>query len=207
MEHFGAMCMFNTKSLEYRDKSLPKSIRYVSISVLMKSVAFEDIQIRDHPLEDEAAHQPPSQPGLFSKVINWITGTAPPCPDGFLCDRIGDPDHNKTNSHPINNPCDDAENCKILYRTDNADHVEKYSHPCRYGFACRDRKNEEHCKKFIHIKHEKCKLGKGCDKLSEWQHREQFSHENLPDFLIPCKYGKKCNDITKPDHLIKFKHM
>ncbi|CAF0972140.1 unnamed protein product [Didymodactylos carnosus] len=98
--------------------------------------------------------------------------------------------------------CPDSVNC--LQQNEN-DHIQKFSHPCRYSELCTNKKNEEPY--LTHFPHNvsECTSKNSCSKLDDPVHRAKYRHAGKPDFLIPCDQQKNCKN-TSYDHRIKYSH-
>jgi hypothetical protein len=105
-------------------------------------------------------------------------------------------------------PCRDGYDCLLQY-DNSTEHNSTYSHPCRWAELCRDvNRNSEHTRQFTHDPHQAmpCKYGsEQCNQITDPEHRRNYRHEGLPDFLMPCKYKDQCRDRST-DHLKKYKH-
>ena len=98
-------------------------------------------------------------------------------------------------------PCRDSVYC---LNQNSKDHMEKYSHPCRFNELCRYKDREPH---LIHEHHNvyKCSDDKHCSKLTDPVHRAQYRHTDLPDYLFPCRYQDSCYD-TSTNHRTRYFH-
>ncbi len=69
-------------------------------------------------------------------------------------------------------------------------------------------RNSEHARQFTHTPHDAtpCKYGsEHCNKITDPEHRQNYRHEGLSDFLLPCKYKDQCRDRST-EHLKNFGH-
>jgi len=231
IKHHGFSSYYNTNKVKCTLKHIPQRMRYVSISVWKKPVCFENFVIAENPLPDDnpsnkgvtnpknknnnnntsstSSTSSTSFGGFVGVVTNaignlWSPPSPDECPDNLRCTKVLDPVHMKDLKHSFNKMCKDFEKC--LLRFSDEGHNKKFCHPCKFGMGCRERNDDNHCKRDVHIERESCKLGRGCSEMTNPQHRETFHHPGYPDFLIPCRHALKCHQAEKPDHLIKYKH-
>ncbi|CAF3772226.1 unnamed protein product [Rotaria sp. Silwood1] len=98
-------------------------------------------------------------------------------------------------------PCQDSIYCLLQ---NEKDHIDKYSHPCRFNELCRQQSSEPH---LIHKQHDipMCLEDRSCSQRSNPVHRAEYRHTGLPDYLIPCRFQETCFDKAA-DHRMKFFH-
>ena len=98
-------------------------------------------------------------------------------------------------------PCRDSIYC--LLQSDK-NHIDQYSHPCRFNELCRRQAGEPH---LVHKLHESpmCLEDRNCSERSNPIHRDKYRHTGLSDYLIPCRYQDVCYDKA-PNHRIRFFH-
>jgi hypothetical protein len=103
-------------------------------------------------------------------------------------------------------PCLDSIHCLLQYAEtkEGKEHIEQYSHPCRFSELCHRKSVEPH---LVHIPHlvPMCQNDDKCSQLGEPFHRAQFRHSKLPDYLIPCKHQQQCKTKTI-EHRKKYSH-
>ncbi|CAF0757815.1 unnamed protein product [Adineta steineri] len=98
-------------------------------------------------------------------------------------------------------PCRDSIYC---LNQDVKDHIDEFSHPCRFNELCRRQRDEPH---LIHQRHNisKCTQDRDCNEKTNPIHRAQYRHQGLSDFLIPCRYQDDCY-IKSEEHRLKYFH-
>jgi uncharacterized protein (TIGR02452 family) len=99
-------------------------------------------------------------------------------------------------------PCCDSIYC---LNQNSRDHVEQYSHPCRFNELCRSQADEPH---LVHELHNvpKCIQDKNCSEKTDPIHRAQYRHTGLSDYLIPCRYQDICYKKSSEQHLMMYSH-
>jgi hypothetical protein len=98
-------------------------------------------------------------------------------------------------------PCRDSIYC---LNQSSRDHIEQYSHPCRFNELCRKQADEPY---LVHERHNasRCSDDKDCSKKTDPVHRAQYRHTGLPDYLIPCRHQDTCNDKSS-EHRMMYSH-
>lgn len=108
--------------------------------------------------------------------------------------------------------CQKPFECPIMYNTNDPEyptHTRSFRHVCKYGKdKCKEFKDPEHRRIFMHLDKQPCPCGPGCTKLTDPAHRLEFSHDGFLDYLFPCKHGERCwdKDKTTTKHCMEYHH-
>ena len=132
------------------------------------------------------------------------------------CERK--PDELAPKSVPMSTPevplCKNPRTCFLAFSTkdsspDKQQHCQKERHFCIFNKQCNLQSNPEHTKLWVHeLDKPVCpteKSGGSCTQKTDQTHRQQYSHKDLWDFMLPCR-NKSCRDMKAPDHCLKFYH-
>ena len=213
LTHAGANSIYNHQKLSYTfqpsELDLSK-LEHIQIAARNEIVSVLNFVIRHEPI----AEYYPSVDKNFKDAPEPIT----PSPKTPLLSPMRTPfsDQKSLERSPFafvpskvveiepvsRSPCSDSIYCLRQYSSE--DHNKKYTHPCRFSEACRNRSDHPH---LVHIPNPipQCQWDRNCSELTNPLHRAEFRHTNFPDFLIPCRNHPNCTNKSN-EHRIKYSH-
>jgi len=111
---------------------------------------------------------------------------------------------------PVKKPkklCTNDKSCNLCYSVSDKNptkttHLDEFMHSCLYGTQCINY-SEQHKTRFLHKPLTICPNDTTCALKINPQHREQFAHTNLWDFMLQCRKGTACNNNCDP---LKYYH-
>eukprot|EP00002_Diphylleia_rotans_P029639 TRINITY_DN6049_c0_g1_i2.p1 TRINITY_DN6049_c0_g1~~TRINITY_DN6049_c0_g1_i2.p1 ORF type:complete len:1967 (-),score=190.98 TRINITY_DN6049_c0_g1_i2:321-6221(-) len=103
----------------------------------------------------------------------------PACRDNLKCEIYHEKSHRAKFHHTLLPVCNFAEQCD-KYNSPRDIHNDEFSHPCRFGIACRDYQKDDHAHnaRYYHIRLNPCRYGSECRQIDEMKHCKEFSHPN-----------------------------
>jgi len=176
------LCFFSISASTHdvRFNNLFTSLEPIPSPLLKKG---QKIQVQ--PQHRQQGQQLPQQgQPISAKVSNWFS---------FFKSTLQD--------------CPKDKQCTTCYCNNENDpvriqHTKEFKHSCLWGDAC-TKVEPVHQERFSHATLPPCKFGEKCSKLEDVDHRSQYSHPKMWDFLLPCRSGQNCSgpcDKTKYYH-------